>query len=1836
MFNNKSTFGTPSFGSGTFGNTASPFGQGTSAFTANKPLGGTTFGTQPFGASQPSSSIFGSTQPSTGVFGSTAGTSFGQQSAGFGGFGTSNQTSVFNTTPQQPAGSGLFSNASSTAFGAQKSAFGGFGNASSSSLFGQPQATQQQSSGLLFNASATPASSGLFGGVATSGLGATSTGGSGTVIKFVPVNGTDTMMKNGASVNINTKHQCITVMKEYENKSLEELRFEDYTANRKGPSQGSTLSGFGATNQTSLFSTNTPAASTSTSLFGSNQNKSFFGSSNTGFGTSTGSGIFGQANQTASPFNKPAFGTPTTSANSSFSFGNTGTSAFGNTTQVQPLFGSSPMQSTGTTGLFGTTNTAQTNTGFGTSAFGSTGFGAQTQNQASPFGVKPLTFGTAAPASSTGFSFGATPTTSANSFMFNSKPTTTGFGNSTFGQTNTGGFGGFGTTTNANTSLFGQANKPQFNFGAGTTGFGTTLGSTNTSVFGSTANKPTGLNLNTGFGSTNTTGFGGISSGFNFSGNTGGISCDPNASAFNQTQSPAQLLSQQQLLSLSASPYGDSPLFRNLYQDPSKKEEMLKPTNPQAQKDLICVNHKVTPKSSVKLKPKLLTLNHGKPSLLSGDEDEENDPFNGSFTPKRSVKKLVLKSRPSVTNVNVSLNSPATEASTPTVTVADKNGVNNSFIPRMLPLNSSILNDSELGTSVAESPINLKSNTYVLRDSTRVQLNSSANENASGDITSLLKSTSDNEKSRNQNSSSDTDDSEVKNDVAPKSKPHPAGVILTRPGYYTIPSLDELATMVDDDGNCFVENFSIGREGYGNVFFPGITNVANLNLDELVHFRRKEVIIYVTDESKPPVGHGLNKKAQVTLDCVWPNDKTSRTPIKSPERLKYISYEDKLEKATVSMGARFKEYRPETGSWVFQVDHFSKYGLNDSDDEDIPAAQGTVPPSTADILQKQPPTQLQQLQKQATFQDARMSSLDQWNESSSEVLAQSAPLRLRGVQEDEEMETTQDQNFIRSNDSSDNLALPASHRLIEVVGADTHRVQAMKATLFWSETEDQDMDENDDPNRLDMGTPKLRIGFGTSEKSFSDFQTTLSKPKIARFAELASLTPKLSSSRSVADSLSKFNLLKGSGMKIDETPRLNVKKSRQSLVPMSESVVYKKQYLVDSSAFMERSFRVGWANKLIISNCGFSLSQLQPKSSTTRLFQPFVVDKDKVSSDEKHRAPIVRLESVLSLPTLTEMDGLSKAHILQLLDVQLTQTLIDVDDNGIPFTITNSGVNLLHEHATVADVQAEQTDYGHHDYSFFQHCKSVWNLTIALWGKLDEDDHIDESDNYSSHAARREALSKWLSVTCKKIVSKETDKHQSDKLGQLESIFSYLTALQVKEASEMAQGSKNYRLSLLVSQAGFSVDIRETIRQQLEHWKESKADSYINSTLLKIYVILAGVLVWKTSDKMINVCHELDWIRALALHLWYRSSPVSPIADVLKEYDEAYQGLNKFGSYAAAPKPCYANSTSKIVQENVSSNTTIFDTCYNLLKLYADRSHRLEVVLSTSTYTEDPLDYRLSWFLAQALKAIGYGHLSEFHAETLNENFASQLTNAGLWEWAVFVFLHHKDSYRRKSCIKNLLILCCNKESITKEKEEFLLQKLKIPQEWLFEAKSIRARRDGNIHAEAYYLAKAGQYHESHKLIIRSIAPDAIIQENYDYLKGLLKEMLTPEKSSRILDWSIGGQVYLDYIHLSQTVDRILKGELSAYELERLQPEVTSLCNRIGNLQCFSAKDRLCVSEMAKKTANILRAVLSLGSGLTTIPSRLTAPLICKLPLPEDYGAQEFNGLSHAYLLEMT
>lgn len=55
------------------------------------------------------------------------------------------------------------------------------------------------------------------------------------------------------------------------------------------------------------------------------------------------------------------------------------------------------------------------------------------------------------------------------------------------------------------------------------------------------------------------------------------------------------------------------------------------------------------------------------------------------------------------------------------------------------------------------------------------------------------------------------------------------------------------------------------------------------------------------------------------MERVWPIDKNTREPIKSPVKIKSLNYEEKLRKSCKRMDAEFVSYNHELGTWVFRV-----------------------------------------------------------------------------------------------------------------------------------------------------------------------------------------------------------------------------------------------------------------------------------------------------------------------------------------------------------------------------------------------------------------------------------------------------------------------------------------------------------------------------------------------------------------------------------------------------------------------------------------------------------------------------------------------------------------------------------------------------------------------------------------------------------------------------------------------------------------------------------------------------------------------------------------------------
>ncbi|XP_019747531.1 nuclear pore complex protein Nup98-Nup96 isoform X2 [Hippocampus comes] len=1811
MFNK--SFGTPfGGGSGGFG-TSSTFGQQNAGF-------GTTggFGTSAFGATTNTGGLFGTTQNKPGwwtlssrhtdaraptltpapffrqpggLFGSST---FSQPatsstSTNFG-FGTpsATSTSLFgNTAAGNTTAGGLFSQ-QNNAFSANKpTSFGSFGTSTSSGgLFGSTNTASNPFGG----------ATSLFGG-----SGFSTTQQPGTTVKFNAPTGNDTMVKAGVTTNINTKHQCITAMKEYENKSLEELRLEDYQAGRKGATNQMPAASGG------LFGGAAPASSAPAGLFGSaasnnnnftfGQNKSTFGQSSTGGFSGTTGGLFSQPNQQqAGSLFKP-FGQTTTAQSSGFSFGNANTLGQASTSNMG-LFGNTAASQSG--GLFGTAQTSAS-TGFAAAGglFGQAGAGfGSVGTQPSIFGNKAGGFGTT--------------TTSAPSFgtgtgIFGNKPALTlgtGANPSTFG------FGANPTGGN----LFGNKST--------TGGLGTGLGSTfgavgagTTSLFGNNQNK-----LGSTLGTMGTFGSGGFNSG------TGAIGfgapqqpvalTDPNAAAAQQA------LLQQQFSVLAYSPYGDSPLFRNPLSDPKKKEERLKPTNPAAQKALTTPTHyKLTPRPATRVRPKALTSSGGsKSQLFDGLDDDEPSLTNGAFVPRKSIKKLVLK------NLNSSqYSSPANKDSDDLALLSAYPQNGHSQTEDDEPRAAPAADDPEVThfyVNPIAKPVPQGRAPCALQD-TICELNMHKATRNGLELSSEDASASLCEESLQ----------EERDDVLHEANqpPHPAGIVLRRVGYYTIPSMDELSDMVDDSGECVVDNFTVGRKGYGSIFFPGTVNVTGLDLDQIVHFRRKEVIVYPDDKNKPAEGEGLNRRAEVTLDGVWPNDKTTCTQIRSPERLADMNYEGRLEKAARKQGARFLEYRAETGSWVFEVAHFSKYGLQESDEDDDlplktdpkklkmmtslpPSRPPQPPPPSQQPMQAQTPAVADPASNVAEL-DSDMADVTQSFSAENEDDAEPAisPGDAAGAEQD---------------------GVSASGRMASSLGVNPHALQIMKASLFAEDEDESDFFQE----HVKISSPHLVLPGPGSAGAL--FQARFSSGLLSSLPDSPPLRPEAPRSFPwVPPAVSSFLL----PPKPAEPPVRTVGVRRLGgPVPLEESVTQGKgNLLMDAGLYAGRSFRVGWGPGWTLAHCGDRPNsppglRLGRRGSTDADFgflpKPA---RNKPLAESPYK---VLLERLVALPETSEEQG--QAVLQRPLDICLEHSTVSTEDSGCPLVRPEPGVAALHDYA---DWISELSDEREHADPVLAYWCEVWTLCEALWGQRP---HAEPLGHYERQMGRRRAFSAWLSRRAARRVEEEVA--QAGKGRRAEAVFSYLTGNRISEACRLAQKEGDHRLALLLSQAAGSQYGRELLALQLADWNRTQTDGYLTEERLRIFMLLAGKPVWQTSESVVNACSQLDWKRCVAVHLWFMLPPTASVADALAEYQDAFQGSCEGGKYACAPLPPYLKEEQSGMgmdrrdqDEDEESKRPLYDVCFHLLKLYSDRHYGLQQLLEPLSVTWERLDFRLSWHLWGVLQALHYSHLSAARQGLLHASYAAQLESAGLWHLAVFILLHIPDHTQRERAVRAVLSLHCplqeTEESLSRER--FLTRRLLVPERWIHEAKSVRARHCGDKHREALHLYRAGCWSRCHRLLVAHLAPDCIINGNHDYLLEFLEGLAVPEHSATIQDWDTAGKVYLDYIRITNTlraVQQVESGDADGYELERLHTQVTSLCDRIQLLPCEGARDRLAQSEMAKCVANILRVVLSLqrGAGAPPPPQQL-APHLARLPMPEDYALEELRGLTTSYLRQL-
>ncbi|KAI5464757.1 nuclear protein 96-domain-containing protein [Mariannaea sp. PMI_226] len=1568
---------------------------------------------------------------------------------------------------------------------------------------------------------------------------------------------------------------------------------------------------------------------TGNSLFGGNTNNTTatgtgFGNTGTGFGATNnnaGGGLFGNTannqNKTGTGFN---FGT--TNTNTGTGFGNTTNTGFGTNTNAAPggLFGASNNTAApASTGLFGNNaNTTNTNTG-GL-------FGGNTQNQTQQAGglfnnqQKPAgtgLFGNTAANTNTGAGlFGNNQQQQATGFnaagstntggLFGQKPAGTGlFGGAATAQNtagNTGGlFGGLGSNTGnqqpAAGGLFGSTNNQQQKPGL----FGGSATNTGTGLFGSTNNQNSGSLFGN---STNQQ-------------QPGGGSILGNSQASNAPQGLTANLND-------VSAYGTPSLFVGLngneVQNPGPLATPLNGSS-KPRRSSILPMYKLAPASASRF---ATPQKRGFGFSYSTYGTPSGSPASISSTPSTLGRSLLGSSTSGNLSKSVSANNLRRSFNTEDSILAP-GAFSSSSQPRWygstgskkLVINRDIRSD--LFSTPQKDKQAIDSNGSARKLSKRVSFDTSnVDSESETPVRQTLPAPEDvispsTEETPRQNrvtngsngsKTPENDDGTGKELTIVHEEDHTSTPEINivngfdnAPGnYWTSPPLKDLESL-NRMQRQKVDNFTVGRDNVGYVAFKVPVDISNIDLADicgtLVVLEPRSATVYPVSAKKPPVGKGLNVPAQISLEQSWPRGGRDKRITNDPKRFnKHVERLKKIENTT------FESYDKDTGIWVFSVEHFTTYGLDDDDESDDELE--VAPPDTMQVEDSMTtdPVSMSPLQDN-TLDFRRRSGLPGTFDHQEEMYednftskpsflgvssADSAPNNVQLFLDDEnadlgnEYDMSEDEDLARSslglhlaaehNDASSENGQEEEFRPVNTPGGILRaRMRAVKDAVGPVTLEVADGDDwaemlrktvspvkrdrqllrelNDSPSRQ----TGLLIDFDKSEGD--GVQKTLwrkSTAKNNRLNELAVNTQfGVDKGRGFATSIDLMNSL-------FEKPKPTSQPLRASISGKGfPKWPYERQDKTLNMDADEKTYhdagRPTWGpeDTLVMPR------QLAPehlRRSMSRHSGLLTYRRSNIQT-ENQELRLGRLTAESSKKFLGNQDKVTQIQIV----------------DGVPKASlhTNNLKDIFHQQEMNAPANIQE--------------KHVWELASILF-----DEVVNQGRKDPSHLLRRAKLSQFWTD----LVDQTSSTTISLAGTHEEKTVACLAGHRVTEACKHLLDGKNFRLGTLVPLIGTSDEAKKDMREQIKAWQESKVLSEFSEPIRTIYELLSGnacvcegmkgVPVEDRMDSfVISKKFGLDWKQSFGLRLWYAIAQNDDLAVAVRKFKEDVDQEREY-----LPLPWYIDQGIKPLWDDADSDRRQ-DLLWGLLQLYADEQTDLEAVLRPENSQLSPLDMRLSWQLGLALASTGkvsYGQDASAKADAATIAYASQLTGAGEWLEAIFVLLHLTDATPRQIAIQNHL--CRHAGLIGSETSVafgILTDKFHIPSSWIWEAMALYMRSvKKDAYAEVQCLLRAGSHVEAHRILVKEVAPLAVVQRDYTGLATLISQF--ESRCDTISEWSLGGEIYSLFLALLQHRN---KGEMTPVAiLDRLLAGLHAMDEHAPETEILRYA---AVSEMADETA---------------------------------------------------
>ncbi|CAN1340661.1 Nuclear pore complex protein NUP96 [Linum perenne] len=997
---------------------------------------------------------------------------------------------------------------------------------------------------------------------------------------------------------------------------------------------------------------------------------------------------------------------------------------------------------------------------------------------------------------------------------------------------------------------------------------------------------------------------------------------------------------------------------------------------------------------------------------------------------------------------------------------------------------------------------------------------------------------------------------------------------LASPDYYTEPCLADLAAReILDPGYCGrVPDFIVGKFGYGCVKFLGITDVRKLELDHIVKFNRHEIVVYGDESNKPEVGQGLNKPAEVTLNLkIRPFDS---------DRERYNAIVKTLMLSLERQGGRFISFDSRNGNWSFLVQHFSRFGLSEDDEEDI---------TMDDFEEVHDPSKI----------------------NDAEILEENGTAR-------EEIQPTGPMLY---------------HSLPAHLGLDPIKMREMKMLMFPVEDEEdvEDFDDLSHPN-LSRSKEHMRRTLLNSSQRMSHISNTpvVRKPPLA----LLDYNPAGINSDSPGNILM-AQQNKGLPVKPIRGEGFKLNLERQTPVSGGHS-----RNIVDAGLFMGKSFRVGWGPNGVLLHSGAPVNSNSTERWSSSVINVEKVGIDKVVRDENDKTRKELVEFAFDAPL--NLHKSLNHEIKQVQAGSYALKLQKVITNRLALAeICRSYIDIIEGQLEVPGLSSSSRLVLTHHVLIWELMKVLFSERensgpLKSLGADNEEDMMPdvkegspEIDPEALSLVRRAEFSCWLQESvCHRV---QEDVSALDESSYLEHIFLLLTGRQLDAAVELAVSRGDVRLACLLSHAGGSTVNRDDIAHQLDIWRTNGLDfNFVEKERTRLYELLSGNI----HNALQGV--KIDWKRFLGLLMWYHLPPDTPLPVIFQNYQ-----LLLHEGKAPYPLPIYIDEGP--VEEALGVTEKSFDLTYYLMLLHANGEGNfgyLKTMFSNFSSTYDPLDYHMIWHQRAVLEAVGVFTSNDL--QVLDMGIVSQLLCTGQCHWAIYVVLHMPqcDDYPHfhATVIREILFQYCETWSSDESQHQFI-QDLEIPSEWLHEAMAVYFNYYGNMSKALEHFLECAQWQKAHSIFTTSVSHTLFLSGDHSEVWRVATVM--EEQKSQIENWELGAGIYISFFLLKSSFqednDTINEEDPLGSQISDCEEFLSQLNESLAVLgERLPTDARIAYSKMGEEISEMLLSISSRGESRDA--QLRCFDTVLKAPVPEDVCSnhlQDAVSLFTCYLSEM-